>query len=390
MRVVTERERRSRLAVRHGFVAPTRGYRALADRLVGIHSTDPVSAFVAAAARRAVGSVEEVESALYEDRSVLRMLGMRRTLFVQPVSRVADVQRGYTDGFVDRERKRLAGWLEATGVAEDGARHIERMATLVTSHLDEVGEAGTRELTTAHPELDVRFTPPVGSQTGTVSVGSRVVLLMTAAGRLARTRPLGTWVSSQYRYASMHRWLGSPIESIPAPEARARLADAWLRSYGPGTLTDLKWWAGWNVGETKAALRAAGAVEVSLEHVTGFVAAGDETPVDDADDWVALLPALDSTPMGWKERDWYLGPHAGRLFDRNGNVGPTVWWNGRIVGGWAQRSDGSVPVLILEDVPQSVRRRVVGESERLADFLGDTRFTPRFRTPLERELTAPG
>jgi hypothetical protein len=390
MKFVSDRERRSRLAVRHGIVEPAPGYAELANRLVGIHSTDPVSAFLAAAARRAVGSVEEVEAALYTDRSVLRMLGMRRTLFVQPVARTAAVQRGYTDTFVARERKRLAGWLETTGVAHDGLAHIDRMAALVTTHLDEVGEAGTRELTTALAELDVRFTPPVGGQTGTVSVGSRVVLLMTAAGDLARTRPLGTWVSSQYRYSSIHRWLGGPIPPVPVAAARAALADAWLRSYGPGTLTDLKWWAGWNVGETKAALRAAGAVEMRLEHGPGYVAANDEAPVDDADDWVALLPALDSTPMGWKDRDWYLGPHGGALFDRNGNVGPTVWWNGRIVGGWAQRPDGTIPVRLLEPVPRSVRNRIETEAERIADFLGTTRFTPRFRTPLEREVAAGG
>ena len=53
--------------------------------------------------------------------------------------------------------------------------------------------------------------------------------------------------------------------------------------------------------------------------------------------WVALLPGLDSTVMGWKERAWFLGGHQHALFDVNGNAGPTVWCNGRIVGGWAHR-----------------------------------------------------
>ena len=38
------------------------------------------------------------------------------------------------------------------------------------------------------------------------------------------------------------------------------------------------------------------------------------------------------TFMGWKERDWFLGEHAEPLFDRNGNAGPTVWRDGRVVG----------------------------------------------------------
>ena len=46
--------------------------------------------------------------------------------------------------------------------------------------------------------------------------------------------------------------------------------------------------------------------------------------------------------MGWKERSWYLGPHAPDVFDNVGNVGPTIWLGGRIVGGWAQTADGTV------------------------------------------------
>lgn len=379
-------ERRARLAARHGFTTPPSDVAALADTVVAIHSTDPVSVFLAAAARRATDRIEGVETALYDERTVVRMLGMRRTLFVTPRHHVATIQRAFTDGFVAREARRLAGWLEATGVAADGAAHIERMTELVASAVAELGEVTTRELTGAHPELDVRFTPPVGSATGTISVGSRIVLLMTASGMLARTRPLGTWISSQYRYAAMDRWLGQPIPPVESAAARAALATAWLRAFGPGTIIDLQWWAGWNKGQTTAALSAAGAVEVELDGAIGYVLEDDLDPVAADEDWVALLPALDSTPMGWKERDWYLGPHASALFDRNGNVGPTIWWNGRIVGGWAQRSDGSIVTRLLEDVP--VTTAVAAEAERLTAFVDGTVFTPRFRTPLERELAA--
>ena len=353
-----------------------------------MHSTDPVSVFLAGAARGVAASVEDVERALYDDRSCLRMLGMRRTLFVVEHGNLAAVQRGYTDAFVARERRRFAQWLERSDVARDGQAHIDRMIDVVLALVADLGEASTRELTSADPELDVRFTPPVGGQTGTLSVGSRIVLLMTASGLLARTRPLGTWISSQYRYARMESWMGRPIPEMDADEARARLAQGWLEGHGPGTLTDLQWWAGWNLGQTRAALASIGAIEVELESGRGWVARDDIDAVEDPEPWAALLPALDSTPMGWKERDWYLGHHARRLFDRNGNVGPTVWWRGRIVGGWAQRSDGEIVVEYLEDVADDCRRLVEAQRTRLADFVGDTRFTPRFRTPLERELSA--
>ena len=81
-------------------------------------------------------------------------------------------------------------------------------------------------------------------------------------------------------------------------------------------------------------------------------------------------------------------PTPADLFDRNGNAGPTVWVDGRIVGGWAQGPDGAIRVALLEDVPAPTRRRIDAEAERLRAWLGDVRFRTRFPTPLERRLLA--
>jgi hypothetical protein len=93
--------------------------------------------------------------------------------------------------------------------------------------------------------------------------------------------------------------------------------------------------------------------------------------------------------MGWRERAWYVGAHAAALFDRSGNIGPTAWWDGRIVGGWAQRKDGEVAVRLLEDVGAEATAAIAAEAQRLREWIGPgTTVTPRFRTPLERELAA--
>jgi hypothetical protein len=95
--------------------------------------------------------------------------------------------------------------------------------------------------------------------------------------------------------------------------------------------------------------------------------------------------------MGWQQRDWYLAPELRpRLFDRSGNVGPTVWWNGRVVGGWAQRPDGEIVWRVLDEegVDREALAAIEKEAERLSGWMGTTRITPRFRTPLEKELAA--
>ncbi|CAM5683357.1 winged helix DNA-binding domain-containing protein [Streptomyces violaceorubidus] len=94
--------------------------------------------------------------------------------------------------------------------------------------------------------------------------------------------------------------------------------------------------------------------------------------------------------MGWQQRDWYLAPGLRpALFDGSGNVGPTVWWNGRVIGGWAQRADGEIVWRVLEGqgVGREAETAIAAEAARLASWVGTTRITPRFRTPLERELS---
>jgi len=92
--------------------------------------------------------------------------------------------------------------------------------------------------------------------------------------------------------------------------------------------------------------------------------------------------------MGWQVRSWFLGPHAPALFDRSGNAGPTVWWDGRVVGGWAQRPSGQVVVRLLEDPGAQGREAIERAARDVERQIGDRRVTPRFRTPLEKELSA--
>lgn len=83
--------------------------------------------------------------------------------------------------------------------------------------------------------------------------------------------------------------------------------------------------------------------------------------------------------MGWKQRDWYLSPEVAALvFDRNGNGGPTIWVDGRIVGGWVQRKDGTVATKLLTDPGRDVTTAIAERVAMLEALLGDTRFTVRF------------
>ena len=539
-RYISVAERRARLAVRHHLAAPAADVTAVAGSLVGLHSSDPVTVYLAARARLQRFAVADLEQALYEARSLVRVLGMRRTLFVLPRPLAAVINAACTRALAPAERQRLCRLLREQGIAADAERWLADVEARVLAALADQGQATAKELTAAVPELALKLSFGEGrSWAGTVGISTRTLFLLATEARIIRARPRGSWISSQYRWAPAAAWLGEEL-ARPDPEAaRAALLQHWLAAFGPGTLTDITWWTGWPVRQVRAALAAVGAVEVELEtgmglpgsgapggatptgaapqsglpgmgvpggatptgaapqsglpatgvpgdvapeaapaavapgsgvpgdvapeaapaavapgsgvpggaapaavalgsgvpgeaapaatapgsagsgpgdsvggasagtpapegaglwgpvapdvgaRVTGFVAAGDLAPAPAVGHWCALLPALDPTVMGWKERSWYLGAAAQRqLFDRNGNAGPTVWADGRVVGGWAQRRDGTVAVELLEPVDAAMRERIDAEAMRVGEWLDGTVVTPRFRTPLEKRLAS--
>jgi hypothetical protein len=384
-------ERRARLAVGHHLAPAARSASVVevAGDLVGLHGTDPASVFLAAAARMRRPEVAAIERAMYEDRVLLRMLGMRRTMFVVPVELAPVVQAACTDAIAAAQRSLLLRLLEDSGIADDPKHWLEEVEEATIGALAARGQALAAELATDEPRLREQILYAEGkSYASRQSISTRVLLVLAAEGRIARGRPRGSWISGQYRWSLMESWLPGGMERWSTPAAQADLVRRWLVAFGPGTMADLRWWTGLTAGQVKRALAGVGAVEVDLDGTPGLVLAGDLEPPAAVAPWVALLPALDPTVMGWSGRDWYLGEHGPALFDRNGNAGPTVWRDGRVVGGWASRADGEIAVRLLEDVGAEGAAAVEAAAGTLAGWLGGVRVTPRFRTPLERELSA--
>lgn len=358
----------------------------IARSLLGLHGTDPATVYLAATARMIKPEAAAVERALYDERAMLRMLGMRRTMFTEPLDLAPIVQASCTDVIAVTERRKL---IQHLGQYADGIDDPEGWLADVEQStyqaLVERGEALGAELAADEPRLRVKL----HYKQGDMAVVTRVLFLLAAQGRVVRGRPRGSWVSGQFRWVPADRWLPEGIPRLPHAQAKVELVRRWLATFGPATVTDIKWWTGWTLSEVRRALTQIDPTEVDMDGEPGILLPADNQEPDAAGEpWVALLPALDPTVMGWQRRYWYLGDHVGKLFDTNGNAGPTIWCDGRIVGGWAQRRDGEIVVEFLEDVGADATAAIRAEAERLTNWLGPIRITPRFRTPLERLLTA--
>ncbi len=289
---------------------------------------------------------------------------MRGTMFITP-HRLAPALHSTTAKDAHRNRGNAVEYLRST-LGWSPARYaaVEK-ATLAA--LASRGRATAAEL----PDLREHYAVNPGKSYETRQrVTAPILGTLAVEGRIRRTRPAGSWTSAQFR-----REPAEPFPTLPVAEARAVLARHYLAAFGPVTAADMKWWTGWTLTDTRKAIAATGAEAVELDEGTGYLLPEDnQHPAEvEPEPWVALLPGLDPTSMGWRHRDFYLDTaHTAALFDRNGNVGPTVWADGRIVGAWAQRPDGRIAHRLLTDPGRHTRALINNAVQRLAVFLDCT------------------
>jgi len=386
-RKFSSEERRNRLARRH-FLSATGSITAVTAGLVGLHATDPATPYLSLWARSPDFATADLELELYQKRSAVRHLAMRRTLWLVNADDMPMIQSAASDRVADNERRRLTADVHKAGVATGGDHWLDQACAAVLHRLGEHGPASSTELRAALPELAGTYDPAPGKRWGgAVPLAPRVLTVLSARGDIVRGPNDGTWTTSRPRWITTAAWLGElsrPMLGRDARSARAELTRRWMRTFGPASAGDIKWWLGTTLTAARQALTDIGAVEVDLHGSPGYALPDDLEREPDVSPWCALLPGLDATTMGWFQRDWYLGEYRGQIFDSNGNAGPTAWWNGRVVGGWYQDEGAVVRMQLVADPGRDGRRALQRRADELSSWLNGVRINPRFPSPLSK------
>ncbi len=391
-----------RIAERHHLPPATRARdpSAVVESLLALHSTDPATVALSVHIRCAHATLQQTADALSEaveqSRTLVRCIGMRRTLHVVSAQMTPVIRSIYRDRLASPTRRESARLLVEAGVcpSEDAAAELERLERRILGAL-EARPATTPELAEKIPELKASFHyKPDKPYGGRVVIGGRIVNAIGILGDIVRANAQGGWRNGQYSWARLDRWLPDLADPPPPETARTLLVRRYLEAFGPVSLEDIPWWTGLPKGQIRKALAALGpeVIEVDVDgwNESQLMLKRDLEvmcqPLGRHQDGVALLPGLDPTIMGYKRRRRFLDPAWAReLFDRNGNAGPTVWWQGRVIGGWAQRKDGKI--VWRHDTPEAEPALGVAATA-LETALGSERVMPRFPNPLHKKLLA--
>jgi hypothetical protein len=353
-----------------------------------LHATEPASVHLSAHARSGA-TRDDVLRALHRDRTVVLQLAMRRTVFGFPADLLPAVRGSAAARVAAQMSARLAKEVEAAGLAGDGATWVAGVCAAVHDRLRDA-PATTRQLREAIPALALRLeTAPGTSYGGRFPIAPRILAVLAAGGGVLRGEPASGWKVSRPFWTTTEDWLGAEPATLTEREGYAELVRRWLWTFGPGTEADLVWWLGATKGAVRGALADVGAAEVRLDDGSpAWLHPDDTAPVSAVEPWAALLPALDPTTMGWRGRDFYLGELGPHLFDTNGNGGPSAWWDGRMVGGWTQRPDGSVVVVPAVPLPRTARDALASEAGRLTAWLEGEVVRSPYQSPLARSHDA--
>lgn len=396
MRTVGDAERRARLATRHALHPDHRApdVAGATRSVVCLHATEAATVHLAVRARTTGVTPFDVDSALYDDRSIVKQLAMRRTLFAFPRDLLPAALAVARERIAPEQHRLIVRDATRHGIADDGAAWLETAGAAVERRLAGGEALPAATLRAELPELSGAITINEGKRYGgTFNLAPRVLTWLGAQGRITRGPNAGHWRLSKPAWTLMGSWLGAEPADPDLATGYAELVRRWLERFGPGTLEDVQWWLGATKGATRAALADVGAVEVGLEGgATGWLLPDDLEPVAEVGPWAALLPTLDPTTMGWKARDWYLDPaHRELLFDSNGNGGTTAWWDGRIVGAWVQDDDGVVSVVECPgtDLGSEGRSALAAEAERLTAWLDGVRITNVYSSRLMKGEALP-
>lgn len=387
MRTISDAQRRARIGVRHALAQPVDTPLAAARSVVCLHATEPASIYLSAFARSGA-SRDTISQTLYDDRTLVRQLAMRRTVFAFPHELIPAVMGSAAPRVASMLGTRLAKEIEAGGLATDGARFLAHL-----SHEVRAACAGlprtTAELREQIADLDLRIEMNPGKHYGgSFPIAQRVLSWLAADGVVLRGANETGWKTSRPRWTLVEDWLGEPIAPTSVSDGYVELVRAWLDRFGPGTEDDLVWWLGATKGAVRTALAALDAEPVRFDDgLTGYVLPDDRDDPE-PDRWAALLPALDPTVMGWKQRDFYLGSHREHLFDTNGNGGPSILVDGRIVGGWRQHGDGTVDTMLIEKVDRTAIRLINDRAAELTDWLAGDVVNSIYQSPLVRRFNA--
>ena len=321
--------------------------------LVGIQAQAPLAPELAIRARAERLTLEDVDRARLEERSVVRTWAMRGTLHV-----IAAEDHGWLvsltmERWFAGARRRLA----QEGVPWNTA---ERAVGLIDDMLAADGPLTRGEIADRLRRRRVR------------TDGQAIAYLVG----LAAARGVccyGPKRNGQPAFALVRDWLGA-TRSLDRDDALAELAIRYLGAHGPAEPADLAAWSGLRAADARRAWGLVGDRLAEVETVRGTLWRLRSRRAEAPEGLVRLLPMFDEYLMGWRTREMVLPQKHERLVVPGGGmIRQAAVVDGVVAATWAAEANRGRLLVTVRPVAKPsapVRRSVESEAGDVARFRG--------------------
>ena len=325
---------------------PARSPVEVAGRLLAIQGQDARGARLAIRSRTTGLTVDDVDRALTDDRSLVITWLNRGTLHL-----VRSEDYWWLHALTARPQLQRAvrHMLASAGVTDAGA---DKGVAVIEAAL-----AADGPLT----RMQLRAIIAVAGLPAQENLALHLIALASMQGVAVR----GPMMGAQHAYVHTAEWLGKPPRELDRDVALAELARRYLTGHGPASDRDLAKWAGLPLGDVRRGLSAI-AAELR-ERPDGLAELAVSHRREASLPAPRLLGAYDPVLLGWASREPVLGSHQG-IVTVNGLFRPFALVDGKAAGIWSW-TRGQVALNRFGELPADAEAALAAEARDVRRFL---------------------
>ncbi len=331
----------------------------ITDDLCGLHSTELTTSYLSLFARTNNFIKNDLENELYLIKNLARIRGMRRTIFIETKNFIPIVYAA-TSNIISKSFEKFMEFHKIT------LKEYQDISQNILKLLKEK-ELSASEI---RKEMNSKSNIPA------------IIQVMCNYGLLIRGKPIKDWKDRRNKYVAFGDYFPNlNLTKFDENEAIQLLVENYIKTYGPVSENDISWWTGLTKTKIRNALSAIDSklIKVKITNIKQQFLMFEED-IDQIDNLpnsqkqtLNILPRLDPYPMGYKNRERYIGAkNYNLIFDRSGNITSTIFLDGIAVGVW-DLEDKPEPILKIF-LFRSIKEEYIDELYLKAQNIGEFFF----------------
>lgn len=324
----------------------------------GLHAQVPTTPYLSLFVRTGHFNREQLNEALYIIKNLARIKSIRRTVYI------------FTKDMIP------AAFASTKRMLDLPTEKYEKQLGITRQEYENIAENIVRIV-----QGRGLTTKEIKNELGTALNISLVVNLMCDQGILIRGIAKSGWRSNQHTYFLFSEYLPDvDLNGIDEMDAKEKMIEQYLVSFGAVTENDIAWWTGFPKGEIRQILERLKYKITRLEVLDlpePYIMLSSDAELllsmrDSEDMNITLLPVLDPYIMGYKDRSRYLDyKNYENVFDFGGNATMVILLDGEIIGIWdLERDDHEVmKILMFKKENDDVWEEINFKAQKIARFI---------------------